>query len=177
MEASFELDWEKWHSGRQPIGWRLLTDDTLPWLRLHSLPNSKRYADNNSERETILGRANAIGDHLLGTGSDCWTVQSRADGIGGQGEYAGEFAEDEEPGSTVWRFFAQRVIWKAGTFDNELLEIAADGPFYQIWMNRDTGAVFAPYDGGFDLFPADWRQVDMLKAQWSTWLSDHPSGL
>jgi hypothetical protein len=44
-------------------------------------------------------------------------------------------------------------------------------------MSRKTGKIFAPYDGGFDLFPSPGEEVAQLKSRFSEWLSSHPEGL
>lgn len=173
----FNGEWAKLHSDRQPIGWMLRKDQTLPWLRLHALPDSKRYAENDTELGVILSRANEIGNKLLGSEAPCWMIEARADQIVGTGEYAGQFAEDDDSDGMVWRYFVQSVDWQAGAFNRVLADIANDGPYYVVWMARNGGALFAPYDGGFDLFPSSLEQVETLKSDWSDWLSSHPEGL
>jgi hypothetical protein len=46
-----------------------------------------------------------------------------------------------------------------------------------MWVSATTGAVFAPYDGGTDLFLPTADDVASLKREFSDWLSDHPGGL
>jgi len=41
----------------------------------------------------------------------------------------------------------------------------------------DTGAVYAPYDGGADLFfPSTWER-DLARDRYRAWLSRDPGGL
>src|SRR5258705_10432666 len=49
---AFQDEWLRHHEGRQPIRW-MLRESGLPWVRFHALPGSKRYAENEDERQTI----------------------------------------------------------------------------------------------------------------------------
>lgn len=84
--------------------------------------------------------------------------------------------EDDDPDSPMCRFYIRADEWQPGEYDEKLLALA-DDEIRVIWMRRDNGAVFAPYDGGFDLFPATWEDVALLKEERRDWLSDHPEGL
>src|SRR5262245_13142107 len=74
---TFQNEWLRHHEGRQPIRW-MLRASGLPWVRFHALPGSKRYAENEDERQTIIFRANVLGDRLLRAGTPCWLVPARA---------------------------------------------------------------------------------------------------
>ncbi|MDR6126574.1 hypothetical protein QE361_003686 [Sphingomonas sp. SORGH_AS802] len=177
MISQFLRDWEHHRSGCLPLGWALRERGDTPWVRFHALPGSKRYAENPVERRTILTRANGLGDRLLGPGQLCWIIEAHADDKPGSGELAPIEAEPDDPGEPVWRFYVRRDRWQAGAFDDKLLSIAADEAGRAVWMRCDNGAIFAPYDGGFDLFPPTIRIVNELKAEHSEWLSEHPTGL
>jgi hypothetical protein len=58
-----------------------------------------------------------------------------------------------------------------------LTAIANDEVGPTLWMDRRSGSIFAPYDGGFDPFPHSQGDVESLKAEFSGWLSPHPCGL
>jgi hypothetical protein len=169
---AFQDEWQRHHEGRQPIRW-MLRESGLPWVRFHALPGSKRYAENEDERRTIIFRAGVLGDRLLGAGTPCWLVEVRTEEAQGVGSYAGEHVEDCLP----WRFYVQPVEWQRGTFDVMLTAIANDEAWPTLWMNRNSGAIFSPYDGGFDLFPHSHGEVESLKAEWVDWLSPYPHGL
>jgi hypothetical protein len=49
------------------------------------------------------------------------------------------------------------------------------GPF--LIVSEATGRVYAPYDGGADLFVETEAERDALRTKYSGWLSTHPSGL
>lgn len=173
----FRSDWEKYRSGCLPLGWLLRHTGDPPWVRFHALPGWKRYADDDAERQSILFRANTLGDSLLGSGQPCWIIEARSTGDIGCGDLAMTAVESLDPHEPVWSFYVRRERWLAGAFDDKLLSIAEDEPGRAIWMRCDNGAIFAPYDGGFDLFPATWQEVAVLKQKQPDWLSSHPVGL
>ena len=172
----FREEWSKLYNGEPPLAWVLRTGRTVPWVRYHALPDSKRYAENDAEHATILARGNAIGDRLLGQGNLCWLIEARADEKSGDAALAGEYKEGDDAYDPTWRFYARSVEWHRGAFDTELKAIAEDR-LTAMWMRRRDGVVFAPYDGGFDIFPVSAEQVDVLKAERPDWLSSHPEGL
>src|SRR5215813_15503739 len=133
---TFQTEWLRHHEGRQPIGW-MLRESGLPWVRFHALPGSKRYAENEDERQTIIFRANVLGDRLLCAGTPCWLVEVRTEEAQGVGSYAGEYVDDclDQP---TWRFYVQPVEWQRGTFDGMLTAIANDEAWPIVWMNRNN---------------------------------------
>lgn len=175
--TDFQWEWSHHYGQQLPIGWHLRQNKDQPWVRFHALPLSKRYAEDIAEREIILSRANFLGDNILGPGNMCWIVEARGDASDGSGEFWMESAEDDDPNSPVWRFYVRDEEWQSGRYDAKLLDIADDGPNRAIWMRRDNGSVFAPYDGGFDLFLPTWQKVEAIKMERQDWLSDHWEGL
>jgi hypothetical protein len=54
--------------------------------------------------------------------------------------------------------FCAEIEWRAGRYDRALIEIA-EGRLAALWVAVDTGAVFAPYDGGvYLIYPSDWER-------------------
>ena len=173
----FQADWSRHYGALLPIGWHIRQDEARPWVRFHALPLSKRYAEDEAERATVLFRANSLGDEILGPGTSCWIVEARSNESDGPGELWMKSAEDDDdPDSLVWCFYVRSEDWQPGRYNEKLLAIADDQPDRAIWMSRDTGSVLAPYDGGFDLFLPTWEEVSTVKTDWRDWLSDHPAG-
>lgn len=88
-----------------------------------------------------------------------------------------EWAYDDDGDPSIWYSYVSLIEWRSGEHDELLTEIANFQTANEIWMSRTTGEIFAPYDGGFDLFPSDWTRVADLKKRWPDWLSAHPEGL
>ena len=191
---SFESEWTGFYGSNPPISWKLREVDGLRWQRFHSLPGSKRYAESDAEAAVILARHNTLAEAVLGEGAECWLVQviyasanplddhSRYStlpsltrtGLEVEPVYADAELEDADAG---WRVFAAPVAWRGGAFDALLASIANDAEPPTLWMARATGAAFAPYDGGVDLFLPTEEQKMLLRRRFAEWLSVHPAGL
>ena len=170
----------------------LLGEGTANRLRFHSLPASKRYADTDEERSVLLGRQNVLASEVLGD-RPCWLVQAHWVLRAGERDltdqhdpfratrewkldFAFEFLEYDGEEWRPWRVYAAQVRWSPGEFDDLLLSIADEKAGPTLWMGAD-GAIFAPYDGGVDLFLRDAGAVQRLATQHSEWLPTHPLNL
>ncbi|WP_374382378.1 hypothetical protein [Dongia sp.] len=183
MAAMFGCEWTEVYGDHKPAGWMLRQAGSLPWVRFHSLPESKRYPANGEEEEIILSRAETLGDVILGEGAACWQVECRLKELirprttlPATGVISSTFADDEDR-DLIWNVYVSQVIWRRETLTPILLAIAHDRVGPTLWMSRETGKIFAPYDGGFDLFPASSDEVIQLKSHFAGWLSSHPEGL
>ncbi len=76
VAAEFRRDWARFHPACFPLGWMLRGRTGSPWVRFHALPGSKRYADDQAQRDVILSRAYALDDRLLGVDQCCWVVEA-----------------------------------------------------------------------------------------------------
>lgn len=173
---AFLEEWVSRFGDTPPLGWKLRAKQTIPWIRYHALPGSKRYAENEEERVTVLQRGNAIGDRLLGRRNACWYAEAVWDETEPDLSSAIEFREIENGEKIVRRFQVRAVEWGSGEFDEKLRSIAND-ELRGMWVRRSDGAVFAPYDGGFDLFPSSFDQIADLKRERPEWLPSNPDGL
>lgn len=180
----FQANWSRFHGGSPPLSYVLRSAGQTPWVRLHALPNSKRYSENAAERQEILNRANTLGTEILASSPNCWLVQCRA--AGGSTSYPSASAiepeaslrfVDPEDDDMQWIALLASVRWQEGSFDDLLMARADDDTGPILLMNSGNGAIFAPYDGGFDLFPASIAEVKRLKRFYADWLSSHPGGL
>ncbi|MCJ2131477.1 hypothetical protein [Methylobacterium sp. E-045] len=176
MNEQFRTDWSRFHHNLEPTGW-LLRSGSIPWVRFHALPDSKRYAEDATERATILARAYALAAEVLGEGAPCWMIVSRTgEEVAGTAP-ALEWTYDDDGDLSIWRSYVSLIEWRTGEHDQVLTDIAEWKTANEVWMARATGEIFAPYDGGFDLFLSDWTRVAFLKQKWADWLSSHPEGL
>ncbi|NKM72955.1 DUF3885 domain-containing protein [Rhizobium laguerreae] len=180
---AFAREWAAFYADRKPMGWMLRQDKSLPWIRFHSLPGSKRYPEDHNEEAIVLQRARVLGKAILGGNADCWQVQCRPKepnppywSVPVTGVESSTFADDEEDGG-LWTAYVSSITWRRNELDATLLAIADDRSGPTLWVSRKAGKIFAPYDGGFDLFPASMHEVARLKADHEDWLSSHPDGL
>jgi len=195
VDSDFAAFWTSRYHSAKPTGWLMRSALARWWIRFHSLPLSKRYADTDEERSILLDRQNHLAAAVLGEGQSCWLVQShwitpdggvdlavQYDPFRESREYQLKPAfsfrrgedDDDEP---EWNVLAGIVSWERGRFDDTLLRIADERAGPTLWMSANDGAVFAPYDGGVDLFLPQQKARDALRLKFADWLPSHPDGL
>lgn len=191
----FKRAWKSWHPHSPPVGYMMRGNREPNWLRLHSLPLSKRYAETPLERDIPITRHNEVAAEVLGLNQKCWLAQSCWVTPAGMSEFSNEqlmfsacrdyqsswsfrFLEDHDDDiEHAWDVHAAMTSWEMGKFDSLLWACANEEAAPIIWTSDNTGVVFAPYDGGIDLFLEDERQVERLSEKYSSWLSTRPDGL
>lgn len=193
MSDDFKADWDRFYPGCNPVAHQM-RGAPLNWIRFHSLPESKRYPETDEERSLLLARQFTLADEVIGHGASCWMIQNcwptqpdeicdtedfwPSETFGLQPSFLYEFdPDDPEADDRPWTARAGTVAWHGERFAKVLSEVAEDRLHYILWMSRRTGAVFAPYDGGVDLFLPSDAEVERLRATYHGWLSKHPLGL
>ncbi len=149
--ADFETAWRRWYPDAPPVGHELRVAYSTRWARVHSLPGSKRYPDDAAEWAEVLRRMNEVAAFVLGEGTAIAIV--RPDW-------------DDDAGVAL-------ATWRAGVFDAVLRRVAEDES-RAVFVALDSGAVFAPYDGGADVFVSD---PERFCARFRRWLSPRRDGL
>lgn len=157
------------------------------WLRIHSLPESKRYPETDAERQIVFDRQSRFGDALLGDAllgerASCLVFQSCFNGFPRSEEVMPELewtpihrvVEDEDDG---WDSWMARTVWDAAAFRELLLKIADNQEAHIAFLSEVTDCVFIPYDGGADGFSFDTELVRRLAEEFAPWRSAHPQGL
>jgi hypothetical protein len=85
---------------------------------------------------------------------------------------------DMEPGEPAeWDVLAAKTTWRPRAFDTLFRAIAKEEAGYFLWMSDLTGALFAPYDSGVDLFLPSAEMVADLKRRRTDWLPANAEGL
>jgi hypothetical protein len=163
------------------------------WVRFHSLPESKRYADNAAEYATVLERHN-VGLTELEPGAELvvitceWTEHedpprersSLLAGLDRDGVHWRTVQEDPdaEPEFQVfWHLFVSRRPWQPGALDDLMCAVADDQIANVIVGPDDLRWLYHPYDGGADVILPSSAERDVLKERHREWLSGHPLGL
>lgn len=196
-KAGLTERWEsRWPSCR-PIGHELRTSAATRWVRLHSLPGSKRYAETPEERAEVLSRHNIVLSDLFRlvevadeppvalTITCAWgdrdDRERKPDLVAADpaASYWRSFHGDSEPDHSAvsTHLWTSTRPWAPGSMD-ELFMLVADGktadvviaPLFLAWLYR-------PYDGGADVMAASTVERDRLAAKYEPWLSPHPHGL
>lgn len=162
-----------------PAGFFCRTAMADRWLRIHSLPESKRYAETVAERAELLHRQNAVADYVLGDGAACQLIITRFDESqiwslaetvplgGGAPEH---LLATNDDGKKL-HFFGLPVTWRNGSFDELIAAVADDQTGPILLANIQRRCIYAPYDGGADLFLPSREDALQARTQFQPWLS------
>jgi hypothetical protein len=166
------------------------------WFRIHSLPNSKRYAEDETEWNILLDRQNEIIADLLndssnfilvtgGHSSDRYKEMYPIEEVNSIREmqfvtlHPIDFhkinADEYENGQLYTPMFNEQN-WQLHKFDHLLKDIAEDN-LRAFFVSIDKEVIIAPYDGGVDLILKDTTIRDYYKQKYSNWLSAREDGL
>jgi len=175
--------------GALPIAHELKELFEETWVRFHSLPGSKRYADTEQEYAEILSRHNTVLDEL-GPGGELVVIAAEVASTPtptGPSSFDDVFAADTFWASVPWHYadpdllfahlYVRRFHRSPGVLD-ELLRAVADGDLPGVIIGpADLRWLYHPYDGGADVILPSVPERDDLAAEHPDWRSAHPSGL
>ncbi|WP_426623470.1 DUF3885 domain-containing protein [Leifsonia sp. McL0607] len=165
-------------------------DSPESWVRFHSLPEGKRYADTHAKSQIILDRhltvlqelvdsdevsellliAQEWGPHDLAGG---WTRHTTVEWWPWRTHTDPEQEEDEFAPSMTY-FWAGGVATPTELVP--LLRRAADNGAHFIVAPSSLDWIYAPYDGGADVLLSDVSRRDALATAHSDWLSPRADG-
>lgn len=173
-----------------PVGYLLRTGLPSRWLRIHSLPGSKRYAETSSEYDELLQRHNEVADEVL-EASTLVFFHSLGDAVDfrkelGRLSWTADFDlirtapmmfVDPSPDEDQYLVAGFPIRWLKHGWDQLIRDVADDRMSSVVFLNPSSGEAYAPYDGGADLILASPGRVTSLAARWSLWRSDRADGL
>jgi hypothetical protein len=152
------------------------------WVRVHSLPESKRYPETEEERSIVMERYASFGTALLGDQSACYIVRSRMNEEELEPKYRGSFTwsslpKVDESDEDFWSSWYAETMWRPEEFRTLLLDVAEERDWGVSFVSKVSGSIFAPYDGGADGFSFDPGLLSRLKHEFQPWLSARDDGL
>lgn len=182
--ALTELWQQRWPSCT-PVGYKLRNPYRDVWVRFHSLPESKPYADDESEYTVVLERYNAVLDELFADAdvyviTPLWTTEAEVPSVQPAAGYWQSLLVEDDPDPefrTYCHLFAARRPWRCGCIDELLRDIADDKVAGVLITDTRMQRIHHPYDGGADVFLATSEERDQVRDRHADWLSIHPSGL
>lgn len=173
-ETEYRAWWSEQFPDSPPVGFMLRQIYPERWLRIHSLPGSKRYGETEEEYAELLLRHNAVATETLTEGSACYLIQGFwVETHEEQGGWVVTLEGEEQNR----RFEVTETIWKHSQHDALLREVADWKTANVVFASRESGRLYAPYDGGADLIFRNAQERDELKRVYGAWLSAHPEGL
>jgi len=163
------------------------------WVRFHSLPESKRYPEDEVEYATILHRHTRILEDLTQTEREVvlltttysdtpWTVRQpelqRLDPNAVPWRIVPMHELDKEYfAPNYWHLFASVWEWRPGLFDPLVRLIAVDAISNVMIVNPECRWLLHPYDGGMDVILESTAVRYYFKSTHQEWLSPYPGGL
>ncbi|MFI2363049.1 hypothetical protein [Promicromonospora sp. NPDC019610] len=175
-----------------PVSWSVRPHNAERWVRFHSLPDSKRYADTEDEYQLLLDRHFQVLTALRGEDrSELIAVHARWDARG-RFQATSEFRrvaqdwdfwrifsdeqEDEADNLATLYAFVRQLPLDRDVLD-PLLRRVADDIDRTVFTNEAVEWIYAPYDGGADVIARTSADRDALRSQHAGWLSSHPTGM
>jgi hypothetical protein len=182
--------WNKMFPDFPPVAAELKHFFKERWFRIHTLPESKRYAENKSEYNEILNRHNVIlsdlfsADHsyiLLseyGSESKEPVTDKRIEKLNLQKNYRLSLQADDDDSEHFYsHFYFDSKCWEENSLNDLFLLIADDEIRNIMLFSIEKSIVYHPYDGGADIFFKNSELRDIYKEKYINWLSKHPLGL
>jgi len=193
-KEQFDIFWRTFYPETVPIPHYFKDNYSDRWFRIHSLPDSKRYAENGQELKFLLERQNQIITDLIGDKAQVLIVTGEFNWGERQGFITEEekvFAdynfirldnidlfefnpEDYDEGEIYRPAFAE-TVWTANSHDKILTEIANDN-IRAFFISTDKETIIAPYDGGIDFIMRDSETKEYYKQKYRSWLSTRIDG-
>lgn len=195
LGEDFLSRWSQWYPAAPPVGFLLRAAYPERWFRIHSLPGSNRYPTSPGEYEELLSRHRTAATDLLGgEGARC-AILVRAACDGSESRDLGNrtaLANGDLPfvcrlpsarlQAAVEAFadpvclFGGICAWQSELFSGFIRAVADDSAAGLV-VDLEHGHVYAPYDGGADMFLATSVERDAFRKRYQDWLSPRPDGL
>jgi hypothetical protein len=191
-ESEFIDYWNKEYPKSFPINHELKWIYPERWFRIHSLPESKRYAESADEYKIILDRQNQLINELIGEESEVaisFGLYTNDITINNYKELT-DFKEfqkvltihlhkerpQEYEDEMYFEIYVKIENWKKGNRD-KILKAIADDEIRAMFVGTSKKCIIAPYDGGVDVIVDSRETRDRLKDKYKDWLSDREDGM
>ncbi|MEW7292898.1 DUF3885 domain-containing protein [Aquimarina sp. 2304DJ70-9] len=188
----FNKYWNTNYPESNPIGYKLRSIYQNRWLRIHSLPESKRYAESEEDYQIILERQNELFLKLMGENADIiiligqYEIEQK-DGFLKEFSDFGQFVKcktvelhkiypEEYDPDDFYNIYIKPDNWRKNS-QNEMLKKIVDDEFRAIFICPKRNCILAPYDGGMDIIVDNQEKRNNLKAKYKDWLSEREDGM
>lgn len=188
----FNKYWDINYPESNPIGHELKSVYPNRWVRVHSLPKSKRYAESEDEYQIILDRQNKLISELIGENTEIIIASGQyemelTDEISSELSDFGKFIKcrtielhkiypKEYEDDFFYDVYFRPDIWTRNS-QNELLKNIADDEFRAMFICPKRKCIVAPYDGGMDIIVETQEKRDEIKTKYKDWLSERDDGM
>jgi hypothetical protein len=192
----FNIFWSSTYPNTVPISHYFRRDYHDRWFRIHSLPESQRYAENETEVTIILERQNKVITDLCGENSKILLVTGDYNFHGPSEPHIctvepsyqkfsfiytdpidlHQLSPEEYEPEEIFRPAFTEITWNSGQQDNLLMDIAND-KLRLFFISIENCVIIAPYDGGVDFVLKDTETNAFYKSKYRNWLSARQDGL
>lgn len=184
-------NWQERFPNCEPVGYLMRTAFRERWVRFHSLPESKRYPEDESEYQIISQRHNCVLWELLAGERDVVLLTTGVSRML-QPERTDPKLATLDPDAAPWRtvemhhmldypayyhVFARSWEWRTGLFDPLIRLVAEDKITNVIIVHPECRWLLHPYDGGTDVIAETPAARDRIRAAHQDWLPDNVDGL
>ncbi|GAB3743763.1 DUF3885 domain-containing protein [Spirosoma lituiforme] len=192
----FQTFWDSNYGNTYPISPFLKDAYPERWLRVHSLPGSKRHPENDIEWNELLSRQNTlitdllVGDFdiILVTGENYLSLKNNQ--VWSLSPVysldhlpftplkpisLGSLYPDDYDSDVVYKPIFTQVNWQPPAYNDILKDIAEDN-LRVLFVSVSNQCLLAPYDGGVDIIFKDQPIKDLYKTKYKTWLSANEDG-
>jgi hypothetical protein len=143
------------------------------WVRFHSLPGSKRYAETDDERGIVLSRHHAVLE-ALDPSSKCFVISPLFDPPGEDSALVEsvhwQTIEVADYYDEPVQLYVTSLTYPSAKLDGLLMACADWREANVIIGPDDLRWLYHPYDGGADLIASSTTERDQLRARFESWL-------
>jgi hypothetical protein len=170
-----------------PINYLFKIFYTDRWLRIHSLPDSKRYANTDEEWEILFNTQNTILEDIFTAGDDVILFSggyNSKDFFNNDNHLVDHVSlkaynfialdeidlhaksQDYCEVNTFYTPYFTTIHFKDSSY-NDVLKSIADDEMRAFFINPKSNTIFAPYDGGIDIIYKDAEARDFYKVKYN----------
>lgn len=192
----FYTNWNKCFPNSYPIDYELKYTLKSRWLRIHSLPESKQYAETKEDEQIILERYNTVISDVLSAGSKVILLVGLFSLELDDNDFSSfintsefkfidkiklsdlnlESHKNEETfENEFYNIFIKEEVWVNNGF-NEFLLSLAKGERRMAIVDFNKCLIVHPYEGGIDLIYPTTEIKEAYKMKYSEWLSKREDG-
>jgi len=170
VSADLLAHWARWYPDAPPVGFLLSMAYPDRGFRVHTYPDSRRWPRSADDYRELVALHNPLASDVLGPPphalillDECarWQTGETARLVGSSAaelpllaplpDHLCDPDHDDSQFEVPMCLFGREIVWQSGSFDHFIRAVADDAAM-GLMFSLSTGHVYAPYDGGADVF-------------------------
>lgn len=143
-------------------------------FRFYTLPGAKRYPDSEADSQEVLKRHNRVLSDLFSPNEEFFLLRTRFKSDVISPVFPGgellQTINDPELFEGIAELFVSKKNWMPSVADLELRRVSRDEEDNLLFVGIRNVSVYAPYDGGADVFVPDTKKRLALRNKYSSWM-------